>query len=170
MVKTSCISPTTTTQSNNSPSEKELFIEARKRGVYRVSQRESLTSIAKQFKVDNYKTLMKLIGRKDNKTSLSYGEELKGFKTIKCKPGQGLSSLASTADMKLDDFCALNKIDKNYTPQPNELFFIAFNKNDIKAVEGNNTPSKPINTTPSKIHHHQLIGQKDNIKLKKMIL
>ena len=103
---------------NKPQTEEDLIVEARKNGRYRVGAKETLSSIAERFGVDNYKTLMKLIGRSESKTSLSKGEELTGFKTVKCKQGQGLSALAKAAGMSLKDFCKLNNISEKYVPQP----------------------------------------------------
>ena len=61
-------------QSANKPlTEEELIVEARKNGRYRVGAKETFSTIAKRFGVDNYKTLMKLIGRPESKTTLSKG-------------------------------------------------------------------------------------------------
>jgi LysM repeat protein len=126
---------------------KDPFVEARKKGLYRVGDKESLSSIAKRFGIDNYKTLMKLIGRPESKTTLSKGEELKGFKTVKCKAGQGLGALAKAAGMSLDAFCRLNGIDKNYIPKENELFFRAFTDAEIRKVDPKASTSNASSTS-----------------------
>lgn len=137
-------------QSANKPlTEEELIVEARKNGRYRVGAKETFSTIAKRFGVDNYKTLMKLIGRPESKTTLSKGEELTGFKTVKCKKGQGLTALAKAAGMSLDAFCKLNGIDRNYIPKENELFFRAFTVAEIEKVNPK-APASPVKTTPSK--------------------
>ena len=62
--------------------DNEQFTIARKKGLYRISTNETFTSLAKSFGVDNYKILMKLLGRPESKTDLAKGENLNGFKTI----------------------------------------------------------------------------------------
>ncbi len=135
-------------QPANKPlTEEELIVEARKNGRYRVGAKETLSTIAKRFGVDSYKTLMKLIGRPESKTTLSKGEELTGFKTVKCKAGQGLGALAKAAGMSLDAFCKLNGIDRNYIPKENELFFRAFTDAEIRKVDPKASTSSTSSTT-----------------------
>ncbi|MBR6722620.1 LysM peptidoglycan-binding domain-containing protein [bacterium] len=132
---------------NKPQTEEDLIVEARKNGRYRVGAKETLSTIAKRFGVDNYKTLMKLIGRSESKTSLSKGEELTGFKTVKCKQGQGLSALARAAGMSLNDFCTLNNIDKNYVPKEGEQFFRAFTAEEIKKANPSASTSGASSTS-----------------------
>lgn len=132
---------------NKPQTEEDLIVEARKNGRYRVGAKETLSTIAKRFGVDNYKTLMKLIGRSESKTSLSKGEELTGFKTVKCKQGQGLSALAKSAGMSLKDFCKLNDISEKYVPQPGEQFFRAFTAEEIKKANPSASTSGASSTS-----------------------
>ncbi len=132
---------------NKPPTDEELFVEARKNGRYRVGAKETLSSIAERFGVDNYKTLMKLIGRSESKTSLSKGEELIGFKTVKCKQCQGLTALAKAAGMSLKDFCKLNDISEKYVPQPGEQFFRAFTAEEIKKANPSASTSGTSSTS-----------------------
>ena len=132
---------------NKPQTEEDLIVEARKNGRYRVGAKETLSTIAKRFGVDNYKTLMKLIGRSESKTSLSAKEELTGFKTVKCKQGQGLSALAKAAGMSLKDFCKLNDISEKYVPQPGEQFFRAFTAEEIKKANPSASTSGASSTS-----------------------
>ncbi len=132
---------------NKPQTEEDLIVEARKNGRYRVGAKETFSTIARRFGIDNYKTLMKLIGRPESKTSLSAKEELTGFKTVKCKQGQGLSALARAAGMSLNDFCTLNNIDKNYVPKEGEQFFRAFTAEEIKKVNPSASTSGASSTS-----------------------
>ena len=107
----------------------------------------TLYKLAKAFGVD-VKELKKKLELKDD--TLKASQELKGFKTISCNKGEGLDSLAKKAYCcSLEEFCELNGINKNYTPQENEVFFCKFEKNNTSSTttttqqQTNNVKSKP---------------------------
>lgn len=130
---------------NKPQTEEDLIVDARKKGRYRVRPKETLSTIAMRFGIDNYKTFMKLIGR--STSSLSAKEELTGLKTVKCKQGQGLTALAKSAGMSLKDFCKLNDISEKYVPQPGEQFFRAFTAEEIKKANPSASTSGASSTS-----------------------
>ena len=138
---------TETSKLPNTKNDDQVFQEKRKEGIYYIKKGMTLYKLAKAFGVD-VKELKKKLELKDD--TLKASQELKGFKTISCNKGEGLDSLAKKAYCcSLEEFCELNGINKNYTPQENEVFFCKFEKNNTSSTttttqqQTNNVKSKP---------------------------
>lgn len=112
----------------------------RAKGEFVVEKGMTLTKIAKSFgmSIDDFK---KLTGVKSS--ALSVGQVIKNVPTAVISSGKGLASVARENGMSLAEFCELNGIDKNYSPQKGESFYVKFNKNSISKNDksGNTKPS-----------------------------
>ena len=142
---------TETSKLPNTKNDDQVFQEKRKEGIYYIKKGMTLYKLAKAFGVD-VEFLKIELGLKDLKAS----QELEVFKTISCNKREGLYSLAKRAHCRsLEEFCELNGINKNYTPQENEVFFCKFEKNNTSSTttttttttttqqQTNNVKSKP---------------------------
>lgn len=85
------------------------------------SDDKTLTAIAKKFNMSltDFKNMTGL-----TKDTLQKGQVIKNVPTAKIESGMGIASVAKKYGMTLDQFCALNNIDKNYKPQKGEYFYV----------------------------------------------
>lgn len=98
--------------------------DARARGEYIVTvsgDEKGLTAIARRFNMSlsEFKNMTGLV-----KDALAKGQVIKNVPHAKIPDGKGLKYMAEQNGMTLEQFLALNGIDKNYKPSKNEYFYV----------------------------------------------
>lgn len=110
------------------------------------SDDKTLTAIAKKFNMSltDFKNMTGL-----TKDTLQKGQVIKNVPTAKIESGMGIASVAKKYGMTLDQFCALNNINKNYKPQKGEYFYV-FPKQKQGNASKSETKPKPEPTPDPK--------------------
>ena len=105
--------------------------DARARGEYIVTvsgDEKGLTAIARRFNMSlsEFKNMTGLV-----KDALAKGQVIKNVPHAKIPDGKGLKYMAEQNGMTLEQFLALNGIDKNYKPSKNEYFYVYPQKESV---------------------------------------
>lgn len=127
----------------------QLKREAKAKGEFIVtvsSDDKTLSAIARKFNMSltDFKNMTGL-----TKDTLQKGQVIKNIPTAKIESGMGIASVAKKHGMTLEQFCALNNINKNYKPQKGEYFYV-FPKQKQGNASKSETKPKPEPTPDPK--------------------
>lgn len=152
---------------NNNNVSKEDTInkkrELRAKSEYVVDKDTTIAQLAKKFGMSP-EAFKEQTGLKNSQ--IKAGQVIKNIPTAKIGEGKGLTSLAREYGMSLADFCELNGIDKTYSPQKGEFFYVKLgNKQKSENTQSNNKAQETAQTAkPEEKLDNEALAEINKIK------